>query len=168
MVALAFTGRAGRRRDLLKAVALAPMALVLRPEPAAAIDYASPGEALAAIDGFEAEVAFRLRALGASGSSARAFTSSLVRDLEAHGRARDQLRLRLGVGARSPANATVEDALDLEGLRAAQEKLTYAHAEALPALGDPQAVHLLAGHLVDLSRHLTLVGLWIEAEERRG
>jgi hypothetical protein len=29
-------------------------------------------------------------------------------------------------------------------------------------------VQVLAGHMVDLSRHLTLVGLWIEAEERRG
>jgi hypothetical protein len=168
MAASAFTGRAGRRRDLLKAVALAPVALVLRPEPASANDYASAGEALAAIDGLEAEVAFRLRALGAGVSSARAFTASLVRDLEAHGRARDQLRLRLGLGGRSPAKEAVEDALDLEGLRAVQEKLTYAHAEALPALADAQAVQLLAGHMVDLSRHLTLVVLWIEAEERRG
>ena len=81
---------------------------------------------------------------------------------------RGRLRSRLGLGAPSAPKVVVEDAPDLEALRAALEKLTYAHAEALPALGDAQAVQVLARHMVDLSRHLTLVGLWIEAEERRG
>jgi hypothetical protein len=53
---------------------------------------------------------------------------------------------------------------DLEGLRAAQEALAYAHAEGLPALGDSFVVDALARHMVDLSRHLTVTQLWIEAE----
>ena len=46
--------------------------------------------------------------------------------------------------------------------------LVYAHAEGLPALGDPRAVHVLAGHLVATARHLTVIDLWIESEENRG
>jgi hypothetical protein len=44
----------------------------------------------------------------------------------------------------------------------------YAHAEALPALGQAPAVREVARHMIDQSRHLTLLGLWIEAEEERG
>ena len=160
------TGKGGRRA-LLKAAALAPL-VVLRPKEAAATDYASAGEALAAIDALEAEVVERLRSLEESVSSARAFAASLKRDHEKHGRERDRLRTRLGLGPRSAPKASLDDPLDLQALKAAQEKLTYAHAEALPALVDAPAVHVLARHLVDLSRHLTLVGLWIEAEEQRG
>jgi hypothetical protein len=32
----------------------------------------------------------------------------------------------------------------------------------------PLAVQALARHLVDASRHLTLLGLWLDEEERRG
>ena len=167
MADLASTGKGGRRA-LLKAAALAPLAVVWCPKEAAATDYASAGEALAAIDVLEAEVVERLRRLEESVSSARAFAASLKRDHETHRRERDVLRSRLGLGARGTPQANVDDALDLEALKNAQEKLTYAHAEALPALSDAPAVHVLARHLVDLSRHLTLVGLWIEAEERRG
>lgn len=158
----------GGRRTLLKAAALAPFAVLLRPSDASGTDYASAGEALAAIDALEAEVVERLRRLEESVSSARAFAASLKRDHEGHRRGRDELRLRLRLPAATPARPSVADALDLEALRGAQEKLTYAHAEALPALGDATAVQTLARHMVDLSRHLTLVGLWIEAEERRG
>ena len=161
------TGRVGRRA-LLRTAVLAPLAVVLRPQEAAATDYASAGAAFAAIDALEAEVVLRLRGLEQSGAAARAFATSLKGDHEAHGREREGLRARLGLGARGASKPTVDDALDLEALRAAQEKLTYAHAEALPALADAQAVQVLARHLVDLSRHLALVGLWIEAEERRG
>lgn len=161
------TGRGGRR-DLLKAVALAPAALLLRPRAVSATEYSSAAEAVDAIDGLEAEVVLRLRALGETGSSARAFASSLGRDLQTHGSERDRLRSRLGLGVRRASKAAVPDALDLEAARAALERLTFAHAEALPALGDAAAVQVLAGHMVDLSRQLTLVGLWIEAEERRG
>ena len=65
----------------------------------------------------QAEVALRLRALGEAGSSARAFVSSLGRDLETHGRERDRLRSRLGMGARHASKAAVADGLDLEAAR---------------------------------------------------
>jgi hypothetical protein len=38
----------------------------------------------------------------------------------------------------------------------------------LPALGDPWAVDVLARHLVSSARQLTVIDLWIEAEEARG
>lgn len=158
----------GGRRALLKAAALAPFAVLLRPRDASATDYASAGEALAAIDALEGEVVERLRRLEEGVSSARAFAAALQGDHQRHRRGREALRLRLGLPAASTAPPSVADALELEALRGAQEKLTYAHAEALPALGDAPAVRTLARHMVDLSRHLTLVGLWIEAEERRG
>ena len=167
MAASGSTGRGGRR-CLLKAAALAPLALLVRPRDASGTDYASAGEALASIDALEAEVAFRLSRLEESVSSARAFAASLRRDQEAHRRERDAVRRRLGVPAATTTRPSVADALELEALRGAEEKLTYAHAEALPALGEATAVQTLARHMVDLSRHLTLVGLWIEAEERRG
>ncbi len=44
----------------------------------------------------------------------------------------------------------------------------HAHAEGLPALGDAGAVAVLARHMVDASRHLTVIDLWIEAEDVRG
>ena len=109
-----------------------------------------------------------LRALEAGVSSARAFAASLKRDHERHRRERDGLRERLGLGPRASSKEAPLGAVDLEAFRAAQEKLTLAHAEALPALADAPSVQVLASHMVDQSRHLTLVGLWIEAEERRG
>ena len=76
---------------------------------------------------------------------------------------------RLGLGAsRVLERGAVRTPSISKAFRAAQEKLTLAHAEALPALADAPSVQVLASHMVDQSRHLTLVGLWIEAEERRG
>jgi hypothetical protein len=130
-------------------------------------EFASAGEAFAALDALGAQVVERLRRIEKSVPSARTFAVSLERDLEEHRRERDALRLRLGLGPADTFRENVDDPLDLEALRAAQEKLTYAHAEALLTLGDAAAVRALARHMVDLSRHLTLLGLWIEAEERR-
>jgi hypothetical protein len=56
----------------------------------------------------------------------------------------------------------------LAALREAQSALVYAHAEALPTLDDGVSVGLLLGDLVDLARHLTVIDLWIEAEDARG
>lgn len=161
-----FTGR-HRRLALLKAAVLAPMGVFLFPRDASPTDQVSPGDALAAIDALEGEVMERLGALESGVSSARGFAASLKRDHESHRHTREALRSRLGLGPRVPTGMA-DLALDLEGLRGALEKLTFAHAEALPTLADPPSVHVLASHMVDLSRHLTLVGLWIEAEERRG
>jgi hypothetical protein len=137
-------------------------------------DYTSAADAFAAMDAVQAEVASRLRALAAATPSARAFTASLLADLERHAATRSALRQRLGLGAALSAAAAASaadaaaDPPSLEGLRAAQEKLVYAHAEGLPAIGDASAVDALAHDMVDLSRHLTVTTLWIEAEAERG
>jgi hypothetical protein len=167
---MARSGSTGsRRRELLRAAALLPAALLARPRVAAATDYTSAEEAFAALDTLEAEVQERLRRLGAEVAVARAFAASLQRDHEKHLREREDLRRRLGLrpaaSKRAPPPA---DALDLVALKDVQEKLTYAHAEALPVLGQAPAVQTLARHMVDASRHLTLLGLWMEEEERRG
>jgi hypothetical protein len=55
--------------------------------------------------------------------------------------------------------------LGLRALRDAHQNLVHAHAEGLPALGDRAAVDLLARHMVDVAAQLTVIDLWIEAEE---
>ena len=45
--------------------------------------------------------------------------------------------------------------------------VALANAEGLPALPDAAAVDLLARHMVEESRHLTVIDLWIADEERR-
>jgi len=149
-------------------MALLPGAVALPSSPAGATDYASAGEAFSAIDDLQAEVAWRLQRLPEGRS--RDFARSLLRDLERHRLEREVLRPEMGLGSARPASSAVAaaDGPLLDELRAAQEKLTYAHAEALPVLDHPRAVRALARHMMDLSRHLTLVGLWIEAEEGRG
>ena len=162
------TGRQGARsarRRLLGLIALSPAAAWL---PAAArleaTDYAGSREVLDAIDAFEVDVASRLEALEVAVPAARAFVESLSRDHLRHREDRRTLRRRLGLEpAPSPPDAAAED-VDLAGLRAAQEALVFAHAEGLPAMGDPAAVDTLARHMVDLSRHLTVIDLWIEGE----
>lgn len=156
----------GRRR-LLKAAGLLPAALIL-PARAEAADYASAEAALQAVEGLAAEVVARLQSLAAGVAAARAFAGSLMRDQTRHRNERDRVRNLLGMAAvPAPRVAPPEDALDLEALKGALEKLTYALAESLPVLGRAPAVRTIASQVVDSSRHLTLVSLWIEAEERR-
>lgn len=163
---LASTGKVTTRRAVLAGLAGAPL-FALGPRAQSA-DYASAAEVFAAIDAQEAEVSQRLRSLSEARSSARPFVTSILRDHERHRAARSRLRTRLGlhVGAASGANAS--DLLSLAALRTAQEALVHAHAEGLPAMGDEIAVDTLARHMVDLSRHLAVIDLWIEAEEARG
>jgi len=154
------------RRALLKAALLAPAA-ALAPR-ADATDYASAAEVFAAVDTLEADVESRLRALAAALPSARAFADSLLQDHARHRLRRAALRRRLKLNAAPEATAASGDDASLEALRAAVEALVYAHAEGLPALGDAHAVDVMAHDMVDLSRHLTLVQLWIEQEQARG
>jgi hypothetical protein len=151
------------RRALLKAAAWAPVA-ALAPRAAFARDYTAPAEVFDAIDGLEAEVGARLRALPAALASAGPFADSVLADHARHRAARERLRVRLGLPPAAPATAEPAAAADLEGLRVAQEALVYAHAEGLPAVADPFVVDALARHMVDLSRHLAVTQLWIEAE----
>jgi hypothetical protein len=158
---LASTGSG--RRALLKAALLAPVAALFA-RSGMARDYATAAEVFDAIDRLEADVAARLLGFQRSVPASRGLVASVTADHARHGAAREAFRRRLGLppsSARAGA-ATVE--ADLEGLRAAQEALVYAHAEGLPAVRDPFVVDGLAHHMVDLSRHLTVTQLWIETE----
>lgn len=167
---MASTGRRvpdAARRGLLKALALAPLGAVALPSRLGATEYATAAEALGAVDRLEADVAARLAAIAKAVPAARPFTASVLADHERHRAARARVRRRLGLPPGSAGPAKPADPTSLGGLRAAQESLVYAHAEGLPALGDPLAVDTLARNLVDLSRHLTVIDLWIEAESAR-
>jgi hypothetical protein len=161
---LASTGR----RLFLRGAAAAPLAGVLAPVAARATEYASAGEVLDTIDRLEADVDGRLAAIVRAVAGAQAFASSVAADHARHRDGRAELRRRLEVApARPTAPPAVSDP-SLAALREAQQQLVYAHAEGLPALGDSGAVDLLARHMVAASRHLTVIDLWIEAEDRRG
>jgi hypothetical protein len=131
-------------------------------------DYATASEVLDAIDRREADVDARLAEIARVVAGAGAFARSVAADHARRRAERMKLRRRLKLAAaRPPAPPTTPD-LSLAGLREAQQQLVHAHAEGLPALGDAGAVDLLARHMVDGSRHLTVIDLWIEAEELRG
>ena len=168
MARLAFTGSPTlRRRGLLKALALLPAA-ALRPVVAEATDYADAPDVFSAIDRLEADVDARLRAIAREQPAAREFAQSVLEDGERHRRRRGQLRRQLGLApAPEPTGPTSPDRT-LEGLRSALEALAYAHAEGLPALGDPHAVDVLAHDMIDVSRQRTVVDLWISLEADRG
>ncbi len=135
---------------------------------AEATEYASAAEVFAAVDGLEAEVGLRLRALAESGAGAKALATSVLSDHERQRRARAKLRQRLLLPASEPALVEVPDLASLEALRSVQQALVHAHAEGLVALRDPGAVQVMAAHMVELSRHLTVIDLWIESEASRG
>jgi len=151
------------RRELLGGAA----ALALFAPRARAADYASASEALAAIEGFEAEVDGYLQRLRSSVPAARAMLDGFRRDRERHHRRRARVRRRLGLPPAQVAPAGEAGVAPLPALREAQSRLVYAHAEALPTLNDSVSVALLLGDLVDLARHLTVIDLWIEAEDAR-
>jgi hypothetical protein len=132
------------------------------------VEYGSAAEVFAAVDTLEAEVSQRLRALKEALASAGPLVRSLLRDQERHREARARLRRRLNLPSAVTPRAHAERLLSLADLRTAQEALVYAHAEGLVAIGDEIAVDTLARNMVDLARHLTVIDLWIEAEEGRG
>ena len=131
-------------------------------------DYASAADAFAAMDAAHAEVRSRLSALAYAVPGSRAFTGSVLADLDRHAARRAALRRRLGLGPARAPQVVPDEPRSLEALRAAQERLVYAHAEGLPAIGDASAVDTLAHDMVDLSRHLTVTTLWLEVEAERG
>lgn len=161
-LALASTGR----RRFLRGAAAAPLVCLGRPAAVRATEYASASEVLDTIDRREVEVAGRLAAIARAIAGAQAFADSVASDQAGHRADRDKLRHRLKLPA-SSAPAPPPPDLSLAALREAQQELVHAHAEGLPALGDAGAVAVLARHLVDASRQLTVIDLWIEAEELR-
>lgn len=156
------------RRALLKAVALSPFWLLARVPRAEAADYASAADALAAIDTLEADVAARLRLIAAGLAQARTLVASFLADHARHRAARARVRRRLRLAPPPPLSEAISDDASLDGLRAQQEALVYAHAEAMPALGDAQAVDAFSKDMIDLARQLTVIDLWLEAEAERG
>jgi len=137
-------------------------AVVSRARTASARDYTSASEVLDAIDGLARDVAASLDAIAASLPGARPFADSVRADHARQRAERDAIRRRHGLAASAPP-AAAAPSRDLGALRTLQQELVHAHAEGLPALDDPAAVQSLAGHMVDLSRHLTVIDLWIEA-----
>lgn len=156
------------RRELLKGAALAPLALLVQVPVARATDYASGADALDAADRLEADVAARLRGISRVRPGAVAFARSVLADHERHRARRAWVRRRLRLPPSAPPADTISQEVELDGLRSAQQDLVYAHAEGLPALDDAQAVDAMARNLVDLSRHLTVIDLWIEGEVQGG
>jgi hypothetical protein len=154
------------RRAVLRTIAAAPA--LLAGVPARATDYPSAGEVFAAVDLREAEVGLRLHALSEAMPAARPFATSLLHDHERQRAERERLRRRLSLPPSAAGPAQASDLLSLAPLRAAQQALVHAHAEGLPAVGDAFVVDRLARHMVELSRHLAVIDLWIEAEENRG
>jgi hypothetical protein len=139
--------------------------LVTRTEAA---DYASAGEVLAEVERLAGEVDLRLRALAEASPGAKAFALSVIADHERQRKERGGLRLRLGVAPSAGTRADAAGLTSLDALRTAQEALVHAHAEGMPALQDPPAVQMMARHMVEEARHLTVIDLWIESEANRG
>ena len=156
------------RRAILRGLVAGTLAFLAWPRRSDATDYAGPEQVLDTVDRLEAGVGARLRAIAARLVSARPFVSSLLADHERHRAVRARLRRRLRLPASAPAREASGADAALDGLRASQEALVYAHAEGLPALGDASAVAAMARNMVDLSRHLTVIDLWIEGEASRG
>jgi hypothetical protein len=129
------------------------------------LDYASAAEVFAAIEALDADVAARLHAIARVLPSAAAFAASADGDRRRRGQERRRLAARMGVAAAAPPAAGTPPEGGLRALREAQQGLVHAHAEGLPALRDSAAVDVLARHLVDLSAQLTVIDLWLEAEE---
>jgi hypothetical protein len=156
-----------KRRAALGGLLAAPGAVSALATGVEATDYSSAAEVFAAVDRGEAEVSLRLRALGEVVPGAKAFVTSVLGDHERLRRARERLRRRLGLPLPETARVEPADLTSLPALRSAQEALVHAHAEGLPALPDSSAVTVMAGHLGELSRHLAVIDLWLEAEESR-
>lgn len=126
-------------------------------------DYASPAEVLDTIDRLSAEVDASLAAIARKVQGAQPFAASVRADHARQRRDRDAIRARMAL-APPPALPPPTPVTALDALRETQQELVHAHAEGLPALHDPGAVQVLAGHMVDLARHLTVIDLWLELE----
>jgi hypothetical protein len=132
-------------------------------------DYASAAEVFAAIAAREHEVDARLATVARARAGSGAFAASVASVRGRQRRERERLRVRLAVAPEAAAplpSLAAPD--DLARLREAQQELVHAHAEGLPALGDTQAVDVLARHLVELAAQLTVIDLWLAAGDAGG
>ena len=148
------------------AAAAAPLALG-GARVARAADYQAAAQVFEAIERLEVDVDGRLAALQRAVPAVSAFVAGVQQDRARHRAERARMRRRLGVKSAVGMPEPFDGDASLEGLRGSQEALVHAHAEGLPALGNPQAVDRLAAHMVDLARQLTVIELWIEQEDAR-
>lgn len=140
----------------------------LSPTVARTRDYASPADVLNTIDRLSADVEAALSAIATRVPSTQSFAASVRADHARERADRQAIRARLRL---TPAPLTAPVArppTSLEALRAMQQDLVHAHAEGLPTLDDAAAVQVIARHLVEASRRLTVIDLWLELEEQRG
>lgn len=156
-----------RRRDVLRSLALLGGTAAV-PRAAQARDYTSAGEVLDTIDGLSRDVLAALAAIATTVPGARPFADSVRADhvRERAGRDAIRARLRLPRGS-SPGAPVASTPTALDALRSTQQELVHAHAEGLPALDDTVAVEVLARHMVEAARRLTVIDLWIDLEAER-
>jgi hypothetical protein len=147
------------RRGVLRAAAAWPAAALAL--PADARDYGDAAELFAAVEALAANAEQRLEALSRVYPPARRFAASARADLARHRKERARLS---GRAAAAPARPDpVEEPASLSRLRAVLADLMHACAEGLPALRRQESVRRLGEHIVDLSRLVTIVDLWIAA-----
>ena len=152
------------RRAVLRAIGLlGGMAAV--PRAAGAREYTSAAEVLDTIDGLATGVDASLAAIVRAVPGAAPFAGSVRADQVRERAGRDAIRVRLRLPSTARPAAPVSTALD--ALRSMQQDLVHAHAEGLPALDDQAAVRVLARHMVEAARRLTVIDLWIELEAER-
>ena len=155
-----------RRRALLRATALLGGA-AFAPRAAEARDYTSAAEVLDTIDRLSAAVDAALSAIVNAVPGAQAFAASVRADHVRERADRDAIRARLRLPPSSPGAPAAPVPASLEALRTTQQELVHAHAEGLPALHDAAAVQVLARHMVEAARRLTVIDLWIGLESER-
>ena len=140
---------------------------VVAPAPARARDYTSAAEVLDTIDRLSVEVDAALAVIAKALPAAATFANSVRADHVRERGDREVIRARRRLPPAIRAAAVTRPTGSLDALRTVQQELVHAHAEGLPALDDPAAVQVLARHLVEASRRLTVIDLWIELEEQR-
>jgi hypothetical protein len=155
------------RRSLLGATALLGAATFL-PRTAGARDYTSATEVLDTIDRLAGDVEASLSAIVKIVPGTQPFAASVGADHVREKADRNAIRARLRLpAAAAPVPPAASASTSLDGLRSTQQELVHAHAEGLPALDDTAAVQVLAGHMVEAARRLTVIDLWIELEAER-
>jgi hypothetical protein len=148
------------RRGVLRVAVAAPLALLAR--SADARDYKDAAEVWDTLETLAARADARLLALARAYPPASRFVASARADLARH--RVERIRLRAVSAAPPAAPAEVDEPRSLPKLREVLADLMHAHAEGLPALRREDAVRRLGEHMVDLSRLVTVVDLWIAAE----
>jgi hypothetical protein len=127
--------------------------------------FPSADAALDAMDARSLTVEASLEALRLDSAPLRKGATSILADLRRCRQNRLAVRRLLGLLPVAPSPSAPKST-SLRDLRAAEQDLVFAHAEGIPVLGNPRAVSLLVPDLLDVARHLALVDLWLEEEDK--